>query len=259
MDTIVRVSPVDYRSRKTPVDNLVVFSRPPHAPTVTEQLQLGTPAYYRNQERLEAGIRDRHDGTITKDGGGWIRSVLAQRFGVRFKDIRAEAEMTFETRPEPWLYCAAHYRDEWELRKLGREFAVRYGYTAATRIEDADAFARALGRDFAQMLNPDSPLDEIVERDAPLYGLRYLQAYVAQHRGIVPVEVFHGPVHYADVAGSIDTQAQMAQDGVQSWFVKRTRFKTQSEYRFAVCAIAPSQELHRVPVSLELRALTSPL
>lgn len=259
MQTIVRVSPVDYRPVKTPVGNLVVFSEPQHAPTLAEQLQIGTLAYYRNEEGLQAGIRDRHDGKITKDGGAWLRSMLAERFGVQPEDIRAKAKMTFVTEPEPWLYCATHYRDERELGKLRREFTARYGYTAATRIEDADAFARALGRAFADASSPDRPLEEIVDPDGPLYGLRYLQAHMAQQYGIFPVEVVHGPVHYADVAGSFEAEAQMAADAAQSWFVKKTRFKAQSEYRFAIRAIAPTQERRLIPVSLELRALTAPL
>ena len=59
------------------------------------------------------------------------------------------ARLRFASSSEPWVYCASHYRDDSELRRLKNEFDVQHGYPAATRIEDPAAFAVWLGVDFA--------------------------------------------------------------------------------------------------------------
>ena len=88
---------------------------------------------------------------------------------------------------------------------------------------------------------------------------RYGPTLRSPSAGVFAVEVCHGPIHYADVAGAIDTQDKLVQEGVQSWLIKRARFAAQSEYRFAVRAFAPARERYLTPVSPDLRTLTSPL
>ena len=54
--------------RSLAVGKVVVFSDPQYAPGRTVKLQLATPGYYRDQEDLQPGIRDPHDGLLAKDG-----------------------------------------------------------------------------------------------------------------------------------------------------------------------------------------------
>ena len=120
---------LEHRLRRARSDSkVVVFSEPAYAASCTEKLQLATPAYYREKEELKPGIRDRHDGTLTKDGTGWSRRTISAAVAV------TRAELSFVSSPEPWVYCAAHYRNDSDLRRLRRHFAKSYGYTVATEI-----------------------------------------------------------------------------------------------------------------------------
>ena len=142
------------------------------------------------------------------------------------------ARLSFVSSDEPWVYCASHYRTVRELRCLRSEFRGKYGYSAATRKEDVDAFAAWLGVDFA--LGFDKTAD-----------------------------VSLGPVDYQDVSGRVDRQEQLFDPnaGPMAWFTKKASFRNQSEYRFAVRTPGtPVQPKHYVAVSPpELRALTSTL
>ena len=104
---LLLVHRLDYRPRKTTVSNVVVFSEPQYAPFPTKRLQLGTPAFYRKEESLEAGIHDPHDGTLTKDATRWASDAV---FPGRVK----HAEVSFAASREPWVYCASHYRKQTE-------------------------------------------------------------------------------------------------------------------------------------------------
>ena len=115
-----------------------MFSAPSFAAFCADKLQLATPAYYRDQEDLEPGIRDRHDGVLTKDATRWADKVVPAGHVSR-------ADVKFASTHEPWVYCAAHYRNDRQLRRLREDFAAEYGYTTATRIDDPDAFATSLG------------------------------------------------------------------------------------------------------------------
>ena len=109
---VINVHRLDYRPRQAPaVGNVVAFSKPAYAVFRTEKLQLGTPAYYRDQEDLRPGIRDRHDGILTKDGTGWAGSIAPALTVSR-------ADLSFVSPREPWVYCAVHYRNNSELRRL---------------------------------------------------------------------------------------------------------------------------------------------
>ena len=154
----ILVHRLDYRPQSTsPVGNVVVFSEPTFTPDRTETLQLATPAYYRDQEDLTPGIRDPRDGTLTKNADRWASSIFGGTVSVR---------LSFVSSGEPWVYCASHYRADGELRRLRSDFRVKYGYSAATLIDDPDAFAVWLGVDFALALDKTAdvtlgPIDEI--------------------------------------------------------------------------------------------------
>ena len=107
---------------------------------------LATPAYYRENEDLELGIRDVHEGTLTKDATRWSNTLVAE-------GAVKSAEIKFRSSREPWVYCASHYQLNRELRRLKDHFDEKHGYTAATRIRDPNAFATWLGIDFALNLD----------------------------------------------------------------------------------------------------------
>ena len=211
----ILVHRLDYRPQPAPaVGNVVVFSEPAYAPCRAEKLQLATPAYYRDHEDLKPGLRDHHDGTLTRDGTRWASSIMGGT---------VSAHLSFVSSGEPWVYCASHYRTVRELRCLRSPWQV-YGYSAATRIEDADAFAAWLGVDFA--LGFDTF-----------------------------VHVYHGPVNYQDVSGRVDRQEQWFDPnaGPMAWFTKKASFGNQSEYRFAVTTPGtPVQPKHYVAVLPEV-------
>ena len=251
----ILVHRLDYRPQPAPaVGNVVVFSEPAYAPCRAEKLQLATPAYYRDHEDLEPGIRDHHDGTLTRDGTRWASSIMGGTVSAR---------LSFASSSEPWVYCASHYRTDRELRGLRSEFCGKYGYSAATLIEDADDFAAWLGVDFALGFDKTAdvslgPVDEIG------YARSSYTTDLWDGSGPIDtfVHVYHGPINYQDVSGQIERQEQWFDPnaGPMSWFTKKTSFRDQSEYRFAVTTPGtPVQPKHYLAVSPELSALTSAL
>ena len=249
---LILVNRLDYRSRRVRgVGDVVVFSEPCYAAFRAEKLQLATPAYYREQENLPGRIRDRHDGTLTKDATQWARTKAGPS---------ARAELSFRSTPEPWVYCASHYHLNSELRDLKAEFA-KYGYTAVTAIPDPDAFARWLGIAFALTLDKRNgvrlgALDDQIAADAPAAGRFVFGIFAALYPDIVLVH--HGPVHYEDSSGRIATQEDFSDSngGLKACFTKKTCFKFQSEYRFAVSTLGePVKRKHWIRVSPELREL----
>ena len=98
---LIFVHHLDYRPRRMRgVGDVVVFSEPCYAAFRAKDLQLATSAYYREDEELEKYIRDPQDGTLTKDGTPWARTIAG---------LGARAELSFRSTPEPWVYCASHY------------------------------------------------------------------------------------------------------------------------------------------------------
>ena len=253
---LILVRRLDYRPLGAPaVGSVAVFSKPAYTPCRTERLQMGTPAYYRKQDGLAPGIGDPHDGTLTKDGTPWANTVLPAGSATR-------ASISFAASREPWVYCASHYRWVRDFRQLKDHFAEKYGYTAATKIRDPDAFAVRLGIDFALSLNKATDvklgiLDEI--------GYAYSSYNPTLWSGgpsriDTIVHVCHGPVHYEDHSGDITTQEDWLDlhGGPRAWFTKRTGFARQREYRFAVSTVGdPVDQIHRIDVSPQLRELTS--
>lgn len=237
--------------RASAVGRIVVFSDPRYAPGRTEKLQLATPGYYRDHRDLQPGIGDPQDGTLVKDGSQWATSVTGGTIS---------AHLTFVSSVEPWMYCASHFRSDSELRRLRREFETKYGYSAATRILNPDAFAAWLGIDFALGLDKTthvslSSFDELCyERSCYTTSL---------WEGSCPfdtfVRVYYGPVTYEDVSGRVDKQEQWFDPNasLRAWFTKKSILANQNEYRFAVSTLGdPVAETHYIAVSPEIRSLT---
>ena len=249
---------LDYRPQgASAVGDVVVFSEPAYAPCRTSRLQLATPAYYREQEDLAPGIGDARDGTLTKDGSQWANTVLPA-------SAEATASISFAASREPWVYCGSHYQLDRELRRLKDRFAEQYGYTAASKICDPDAFAAWLGIDFALNLNKTTDVKLGILDEIWLWA-QQLQSNLwpdCSSRVDTIVHVHHGPVHYEDHSGDIATQEDWVDihGGPRAWFTKRMDLASQSEYRFAVSALGdPVEPRHYIDVSAELRELTSAL
>ena len=254
---LLLVHRLDYRPQgASAVRDVVVFSEPTYAVFRTERLRLATPAYYRGQQDLRPGIRDVHDGTLTKDSIRWANTVVQA-------GMVTSSRMLFVSSREPWVYCASHYQLDRELRRLKDHFAKKYGYTAATRIRDPNAFAMWLGIDFALNLNKTTGV-RLGALDKINYALSSYSANPWPGSGQIDtvVHVCHGPVHYEDSSGCIATQEDWFDPhaGPRAWFTKKTCFTSQCEYRFAVSTIGdPVKPRHYIDVSPELRALTSAL
>ena len=248
---------LDYRRRRSAaIGDVVVFSKPCHAPFRTKELQLATPAYYRENEDLELGIRDVHEGTLTKDATRWANTLVAE-------GAVQSVEIKFRSSREPWVYCASHYQLNRELRRLKDHFDEKHGYTAATRIRDPNAFATWLGINFALNLDKTTHV-KLGVHDKGGYALSLYNTSLWQGSGPIDtcVQVYHGPVHYEDSTGRIATQEDWFDPcaGPKAWFTKKMCFETQSEYRFAVSTIGdPVEPRHYIPVSPELRGLSSAL
>ena len=248
---------IDYRSPHAPaVGKVAAFSKPCFAAFRAENLQLGTPAHYRDQEDLEPGIRDPYDGTLTKDATRWANTVVTA-------PAVSRAELSFRSSREPWIYCAAHYRDERELTQLREHFAAKNGYTSATGIDDPDAFATWLGIDFALGLDKTADVKlGVLDKTGYARSRFDTSLWGGSNQIDTVVYVHYGPVHYEDRSGRVDTQEHFldAYAGPRAWFTKRISFKAQSEYRFAVSTLGdPVEPKHNITVSPELRGLVSAL
>lgn len=247
----------DHRSpRALAVGNVVKFSEPAYAAFCTETLQLATPAFYRDQEDLIPGIGDRNDGALTKDATNWADKVIAG-------GAVTQAELTFVSSHEPWIFCAARYRNDREFGRLSDHFASEYGYTASTGIADANAFATWLGIEFALGLDKTADV-HLSGLDEMLYAATHYSMSVEEGSNTIEtvVHVYHGPVHYTDRSGRVDTQEHWFDSGAgpRAWFTKRRSFEPQNEYRFAVSTLCnPVDPKHYIAVSPELRGHLSPL
>lgn len=248
---LICVHQVDYRPRKfLSVGNIVKFSKPYDAPIVKGKLKLATPGHYRKQENLQPGIGDPLDGTLTKDGTSWISS---------FVQAPVSAQLTFATENEPWVFCAAHFRTNRELQNLREYFDQEYGYSEANLILDPNEFARVLGVEFA--LNVDKTSNVSLQILEQLVRCSYTKnVRDSTHFFDNVVKVYHGPINYENNSGQIQNQNQWFDPcaGPKAWFTKKTCFKKQSEYRFAVSTLGkPVNQVLILSVSDELRSCLS--
>ena len=156
-----------------------------------------------------------------------------------------------------------HYRDERELRRLREHFASEYGYTTATGIPHPDAFATWLGIDFAPGLDKTADVKlnsfEEIAFARSSYETSLWRVHTRSTRSFtsitVPSATRTNPG--ASTRRSIGT-IRIPDRG--RGFTKRTSFRAQSEYRFAVSTLGDPVESKRyIAVSPELRAPVSAL
>lgn len=243
-----------------PVGNLLKFTERKHAPFTAEKLQLVTPEGYRKYEGSGRGIADPKDGCLTKDATPWMKKARPMReFLASGVSSSINAEITFASPHEPWIYCTSIQPDEAStMRELRSEFPQ---YDTVTAIRDRQAFARQLGIDFA--LGLDKARDIQMN---PLHRYAYAQSnYTTSlwegRRNIDKfVNVYHGPVRYEDQSGVLHSSEDVIDlyGDQRAWFTKRTEYSGQREYRFGVSTLGtPRSSKHKITVSDEIRRLVA--
>lgn len=257
----IMIRRIDYRPWPAPgAGDIVIFSERKFAPHCAARLKLGTPFHYRDSDQLKAGIQDPHDGLLKRDLTTWATNWAKQ--GARSVNVRS-ASISFAAVSEPWIRCASHYRSTAELRRLRDHFKRRYGYTHATALLGPDDFALRLGIECALQLDKRADAElNVLERFAYEQSSYRTDLWEGSHSIDTYVNVYHGPVHYADHSGLVATQEQWSDPfaGPMAWFTKEPDFLDQSEYRFAVSILGgPVEECVFVDISPELRALTAAL
>ena len=154
--------------------------------------------------------------------------------------------MLFASIREPWTYCASHYHLNSELRDLKR---IRQTWLHGRDCNSGpNAFARWLGIEFALTLDKMNDV-RLWTPDRIAYALcPDIDTVVFVHH--VPSTTRTDPPHrhsgdFSDLAA-----------GPKACFTKKTHFKFQSEYRFAVSTHGdPVDQRHYITVSPELREL----
>ena len=252
---LILVYRVDYRPGFPPnVGKVVKFSKSCHAPCRSKDLWLATPTCYQDQKTLPRGIADPRDSTLTRNATPWMRS--------RFPYGSIEAEVVFSSSSEPWLYCTSHFQSQRVYKELRSTFSDEFDYDAATEIKDVNGFAMWLGGDFALQVDKGehlklNALETLVYRRSS-YCIDLWKQEGARNIDTV-VRVYHGPVHYEDESGVIETEDDWVDinGAPRAWFTKRTEFAYQSEYRFAISTLGnPTVDVFKLDVSDDLRQLT---
>ncbi len=235
---------------RRPARQVVRFTKREHSPRLSDEIRASTLAVYREGENLEGDQCDPMEGLVKLDATPFIaRSVSEGGFGGVVRSLTAEVECL--AKPDPWVYCTAlcpcSERDAYRLASR-----ISSDYDTITDILDVDAFALALGVDFAVALDPAIHTKAVSARSL-IWG-----AWAAQSPFERAVFVEHGPVAYEDVSGTLDTGGEANALVPLAGFIKPTRFSYQSEYRFALTTTGePSIRTLPIPVSDELRECTS--
>ena len=252
---IIYVYRVDYRTGfQRNVEKVVKLSNRCHAPCRSKEIWLATPSYYRDQERLPKGIADPYDSTLTRN----IGPLISNRIG----HGSIEGSAVFSSDSEPWVYCTSHLQSDHEYRQLRSTFSDEYDYDAATEIKDVDGFAMWLGVDFALQIDKGKHL-KLDALDILTHARSNYSNNLWKQEGVQNIDtfvrVYHGPVHYEDESGVIETQDDWVDihGAPRAWFTKRTEFAYQSEYRFAISTPGnPTVDVFKMEVSDDLRQLT---
>ena len=265
--TLVLVSRVDrldgFSPSPTP-QRVVKFSERRHAMPQAENLNLGTPRYYRGHEQAPAGIGDAMEASQTEDMVNFIARQLGAGHADRLPPLEGELDdprlgkATYKLSGQVthrtdgfWLFCtSAMPKDASGVDGLRR----RFGAECATAISDPPEFARKLGRTLAENLaNVDLELDWVAE----------MQMQAMKHYGRPPlaqrVLVHHGPVVYMDDAAETIFALPLQFQAVAAAFIKRRAYEWQQEYRFTVSAVGcPADDNLLLPISSSMRDLVEP-
>ena len=229
----------------------------PVSPTSTGTLQLGAPSLYKSYEECDKET----SGLVADNSEGEITETLKLRDNL-------QANITWEL-PGFWLYCTSV--DPRIIRKRVEQMkktCPKYDYM--TQIDKPAAFAKQLGHDFGEQVEPskhlkcDSP-DRYMITSAADRQLRQTNDYY--------IFVDHGPVVYLEQ----EKQSQFINRAVErvqritgcpseekttiALFLKDPKYQVQQEYRFVVRVPfhSPSKDSFRFSVSEELKKFMSPI
>ena len=254
---LIFVRRLDCRPSLSPiVQGIVKFSKRCYAPFQSEKIQLATPEYYRTDDGLEPGIGDPRDGVLEKDLTPWAITQTPA------SGVSVEANATFSSSEEPWIYCTSiKPQSDREMKEMTNKVFGKYEYDAATEIQNPDAFAIQLGVDFALSVDKEKDIKlGCLEKSIYLKSSYTVNLWKGPRNIDKIVNVYHGPVHYEDQSGAVETQKDFFDPyGAQrAWFTKRTWFSDQKEYRFAASTLGtPTNMIFRLAVSDEIRKLTA--
>ena len=255
--SFIFVQRIDCRPSPSPrVQAILKFSKRCHAPFQSKDLQLATPEKYRTDDGLEPGIGDPRDGVLERDLTPWTINQVGG-FG---NSVKANA--TFASSEEPYIYCTSiKPQSDRKMKEMKNKVFGKYKYDAATEIQNLDAFAMQLGIDFALSVDKEKDVKlGCLEKLIYLKSSYTVSLWKGSRNIDKIVNVYHGPVHYEDQSGTVETQTDFFDPyGAQrAWFTKRTRFSDQKEYRFAVSTLGtPTNMIFRLAVSDEIRKLTA--
>ena len=193
----IMIHRIDYRPRPAScAGSVVIYSERKFALHRAAKLKLGTPYYYRDSGQLKAGIQDSHDGLLRRDLTPWATNWAKQ--GAPSVNVRS-ASISFAAVSEPWIRCASHYRSTADLRRLRDHFESRYGYTDATTVHYPADFALRLGIECALQLDKRVDVElSALERSVYEQSSYRTDLWEGSHPIDTFVNVYHGPVHYAD-------------------------------------------------------------
>lgn len=250
--------------------SLVKYTKEEHSPVSprpSDYIQLGTASYYRNFESRENSelIVDDFDSAMEEELD-WPRQGSMAMESAKAKALKRCPELKHYLRgrvkyvlQDYWMYCTSIEATECYQSGV-RDQSLFPSYNFKTRIEDASAFAQQLGSDFGRQVD----FKNHVKAEIPAYHT--LAAALAKDGGIAgefSIFVHHGPVLYLAKNKIAQYVNGIPNDGGQSIlpFVKRTEYREQQEYRFAIMLNyhTPKNRAFRLTVSAGLRNLMAPV
>ena len=254
---LIFIRRLDCRPSLSPrVQAIVKFSKRCYAPFQSKKIQLATPEYYRTDDGLEPGVGDPRDSVLEKDLTPWVITQTSAFEG----SVKANA--SFSSSQEPYIYCTSiKPQSNREMKEMKNKVFGKYKYDAATEFQNPDAFAMQLGINFALSVDKEKDVKlGYLEKLIYLKSSYKVSLWKGSRNIDKIVNVYHGPVHYEDQSGVVETQKDFFDPyGVQrAWFTKRTKPSDQKEYRFAVSTLGtPTNMIFHLAVSNEIRKLTA--
>ena len=222
-----------------PPSRVVKLSRREDSVASAPTIQLATPAYFRSygENPQTTGIRDPDESTLKE-----VRQLESP-----LSPGGIPATMSYSA-DHAWLFCTC-LEPDWRPERHALQDAFPE-YDCETYLADPPKFAIELGRAMGH---------HVSERDVRLDGLATIASVTGRLSGIRNVvHVHHGPILYTDnSAAALEHTPEESRTSLIP-FTKGTRFAKQREYRFTVSTRGtPAQDVLRLPISEDLRALAS--
>ena len=264
---------LDFRppAERSPIGQLVKYSRAEHTVERCKTIQLARPPYFRQQgETLIHDENEAHVTNVVKREG--VPLAVAQAWKQQEEDyLRSMAALmgyevldcnitlvdpitvdrdTLTWGADYWLYCTAMApTSDAELRALRESLAPDYSH--GTYISSARTFAQALCR--AYVATYGAPDDE---KEPMAHSLDGEPTGTTYHRWML---VIHGPVVYVRDPFSVCATAANSQDSrvktLLPLFLKHQAYSGQREYRFVILdKRAPGASSKIMPVTSQLLA-----